>query len=253
MKMPVGDMKMSAGDILWTILIVILVVSSVDLLCMIYVSEFVYGINLQHGVDSTDKGLNLLAAVYYISGTLVAITASLSIISAKNQIRYAEESRMASVYIDLDKRYNEDKIQCSLHFISGLRAKYESEKAEDEALEDFAHKRLLQLRQEHVIAIQSDPSKSSEYTKYIHYLELLEYLGVLVNKKYLRGHDLFNLIGRDIVMAEDVMKAHIKWIRDNYKDKRLFANAIMLMEMTKNARNKLLLTSYNKGYYMMSE
>ena len=93
--------KNTFADVIWYFLIGVLLLSSIILIYLIYLSYFKYHINLAHGPDSSDIGMNLLAVVYFLGNTLIAIIAAFSITFARSQLKLAEQSRRASIYMEL--------------------------------------------------------------------------------------------------------------------------------------------------------
>jgi hypothetical protein len=211
---------------------------------------FIFEVNLTHGPDTTDKGMNLLAVVYFLANTIVALIASFSIAFAREQVRHAERTRRASIYLELYNRFHEPGVTFSNRKILSLSAGYKKNKHAQESLSAYAHRILLDLAEQHEQARENLNPDDTDYTKMTAVLWFFEYIGVLVQRNYLRAEDVFDLMGGVIIEIEDILKDHIKWMRK--KDPHKWANMLSLMKSARTTKRRGQWHSFDEGYYRIS-
>ena len=234
---------------IWLLMVAFLVVTSGLFVFLVYKAHFEYQINLSHGVDSADRGMNLLGVVNFLAGTVVATVASFSLIFARNQIKHAEESRRASIYLELHNRFNEQRVRYAYRKIVAINNSYEAKKLPDECLSQYGHRVMLRYRDRHQELINQLSGHDTEYTKTLRFLDFLEDIGVLTARGYLKTDDLFDFMCNAIVTAENVLKDHIKYIRNGRKDEHIYANALALMKEARTARGRRKVLKFNEGEY----
>jgi hypothetical protein len=233
---------------IWYLLVLILVLSATYLGILVYRAYYQYNITMVHPPYSDDPGMNQLEVVYFLGNTIVALIAAFSILFARWQIKHAEKSRRASIYMELHKRYNEQPIRYSYRKITSFIISYDTQKVGNETIGQYTHRVMLEYYHDHVNKANSLSGDETEYSKTIAILPFFEDIGVLVAKGYLQSDDLFNYIGSIIVKSEEILRDHIKWIRENRgNDPRVYANALILMKQATVARPHI--RSFNEGDY----
>lgn len=253
MRHTITIMMRHIPDIIWSLLIGLLIVCAIYLSYLVYMSYFIYHINLSHGADSSDIGMNQLAVVYFLGNTLVALIAAFSITFARRQLKHAEASRRASIYMEIYKRVNSNEIKYSFRKMAGIMSSYDTCKQDNETMSQYAHRIFLGYHELHVAAVKSlTPlaSADTEYSKTMAIIVFLEDIGVLIARRYLHSEDIFDYIGLSIITTESIFKDHIIWIRKNRgNDPSVYANALSLIKKAKIAQSRASIHSFNEGDY----
>jgi hypothetical protein len=235
-----------------TIFLSVLAFASGTLALLIFFTFYLYTVEFAHGPSSEIEGVNILEVTYFIGNTIVAIVTPIVFIFAIRQFKHTEQTGRASVYLDISNRYNSDSIRYARQQISKIKHAWSERKLNGtlngETLESFGNRIMVLLHDERKKFFLTSSSQS-EYDKIIVILSFIEHLGVLADRKYIDKNDLFDLMCGTIQTTEDVLKNHIKWIR-NERDRgspNTFANALWLMEKARKNAHKM--NFYDKGEY----
>ena len=110
---------------------------------------------------------------------------------------------------------------------------------------------MQEYREEHIATANSMSGADTEYAKTLAILQFFEDIGVLVARNYLKTNDLFDFMGGLIIHTEEVLRDHIKRIRNESKDAHIYANTLTLMKQARRAKAGKSMHSFNEGEYRM--
>ena len=113
-------------EAVWYLLVLLLVLAAAYLGILVYRAYYQYNITMIHPPYSDDPGMNQLEVVYFLGNTIVALIAAFSIIFARWQVKHAEKSRRASIYMELHERYNTQPIRYSYRKLTSFLISYDT-------------------------------------------------------------------------------------------------------------------------------
>ena len=180
---------------------------------------------------------------YFITNSALVIVAIIALSIAWRQSREAERTRLALIYIEINKKYGEPDVTLSRQRLAAMRFNHRNEQS-TETLGTYIDNELK--RQYNEITKAAAAGQISEYSKTLRFLTYLEDIAVLVRRGLISQDIIFDFMGGTITFAEDCVKEHVIWRRKQSGDRSLYANTLWLME---RARQSTSAFEYNEGDY----
>lgn len=186
-------------------------------------------------LDLGDKSRfrNFWEIVYFVANSVFAVTGLFAILLARGQLLAAENVRLASVYMDITKRWTTDELLLtSRRTIGVLIDFYLANKArlEFQRFPDMGS--YFRAVLEH--CMDSDRLKLRDYLAIINFFEDV---GLLCRKKYVRHDDLFDFLGASIVYyMTPVLPFILALKRESPAGGGTYANALWLFRLARQRR-----------------
>jgi hypothetical protein len=183
-------------------------------------------------LDGHSKFRNFWEIVSYISSSVVVLVAALAFFVARHQLRSAEHVRLASVYMDISKRWSSAELVRSRALITALSEFYDRRRA-DPAFAAYA------ARGDYIKAVLLDLLAGDKVRlhEYIVIAAFFEDVGVLCRRDYVRADDLFDFLGGPIERyLEDLLPFILAVRGDGEKGRAIYANALWLYRAVKRRR-----------------
>lgn len=198
-----------------------------------------------------DAVLKAWELTYYVANTILVIIAIFALgvawrqtLHARKQAVEAENTRLASIYIEILKKYAEDGVAASRRSLSNIRRKYPQEKQGTETMGAYMHRILKGLYDE-----RETGEGSTTYADAIFFLEYLEDIGVLIRRSFISKDIIFDYMCGAILTAEQLLKDHLIWRRQQSDSRaRLYANALWLMHEAGRHTDRF---EFNEGDYRL--
>jgi hypothetical protein len=115
----------------------ILAINAISLISIIASSFYNHSVIFDYGPDTPIKGKDILQVTSFISSTIVAILTPIVLAFAIIQFKHAENTKLASVFLDLSRRYNDSTIRYARQKIKEIEDKYPENKYTDECLQQY--------------------------------------------------------------------------------------------------------------------
>ena len=195
------------------------------------------GETMQTGVrtilDLGDKSKfrNYWEIIYFITSSGLAISAVLAFFLARSQLHSAENVRLASVYMEITKRWSTEEMALSRKLLTDLADFYERQRERPE-LQDFTSSA------EYIRAVLVELIAHDKFAlqKYLAIATFLEDVGVLCRKDYVRADDLFDFIGGAIVRYTKLLLPFMLSARQGPHGRSIYANAFWLYRRASQRR-----------------
>jgi hypothetical protein len=183
-------------------------------------------------LDGHSKFRNFWEIVSYIANSVVVLIAALAFFVAQHQLRSAEHVRLASVYMDISKRWSSAELIRSRALLTELSEFYDRRRTAG----DLA---AYKTRADYIKAVLLDLLAGDKIRlhDYITIAAFFEDVGVLCRRDYVRADDLFDFLGGPIERyLEDLLPFIVAVRGDGDKGRAIYANALWLYRAVKRRR-----------------
>lgn len=178
-------------------------------------------------LDLGDKSRfrNFWEIVYFVANSVFAVTGLFAILVARGQLIAAENVRLATVYMDVSKRWmTDDVLLTSRRTIGSLIDFYLANRNRPDFQPFPDMGAYFRAVLEHCMA--SDRLKLRDYLGIVNFFEDV---GLLCRKHYVRREDLFDLLGASVVYYMTPMLPFILALKqDSPAGGGIYANALWL-------------------------
>jgi hypothetical protein len=198
----------------------IILVSSISFIALLEITD-PFDDYLAHGPSDNNRLINLLEIFYFIANLLLCIVAIFALTFARRQAIEAENTRKASIYLQISALWSSHRTMSSRMYVIGLSDKFgdpsymDPIKKEASSAPDYI-KRVLLAEQRR--------SRISHRQK-VFIITFLEDLGLLCEKGYVHELDVFEFISTPIVFQVDLL---IDYIREFSHDGVTYSRTLSL-------------------------
>lgn len=186
-------------------------------------------------LDLGDKSRfrNFWEIVYFVANSIFAVTGLFAILLARGQLVAAENVRLASVYMDITKRWTTDELLLTSRRTIGVLVDfYLANKARPELQRYPDMGAYFRAVLEDCMA--SDRLKLRDYLAIVNFFEDV---GLLCRKQYVRHEDLFDFLGASIVYYMAPMLPFILALkRGSSAGGGIYANALWLFRLARQRK-----------------
>jgi hypothetical protein len=173
--------------------------------------------------------------IYHITNSSLMLVAVIALGVAWRQSREAENTRLATVYMNITEQWESVAVASSRMLINKLNENFNN------ACYTDAHKTLSNNVQEYIEKFLNNLEKSnrSDWRRYTRILAFLEHMGVLCEKGYVKKEDIFGFMASTIIHQVDLSMNYIKAMQVNHstvysKTLYLYREAIFYQESLKS-------------------
>jgi hypothetical protein len=164
-------------------------------------------------------------------------------LEARRQADEAVHARLATVYMEINKKFVEQDVAESRRRLAALRRKYPEDKLCKETLSAYINRVLISY-----FNVIDTSGQATDYSKTMQIMTYFEDIAVLIHKKLIPKEIIFDFMGDTLVHVEECLKDHIIWRRKLENSVQLYANTLLLMKQAKDCKSNL---EFNEGDYAM--
>jgi hypothetical protein len=175
-----------------------------------------------------EKRLEALSFLANISVPLIALFAGYF---AYNQVIEAKNTRIASLYLQINETYNSEIVRAARRELKALQENFDTDRMQGEAMPAYIARRLNEWSREKLATPDFE-----KFNKCMRLMEFWEEVGVLTRRNLIERDVLFDYLAGAATYAEDCFGLYLQGRRTADGSNKLYANALYLMSEARQAK-----------------